>query len=328
VAGAAPDAPQAQAREADLTHTLQEEYQRLKSAIVDMQEENHRLVAAIRAVLPPQMAHPLGHYYSANPDRAEVEAHAERIWPSTLPTENPGIGLNADKQLELLEVVASYYPEQPRQFEKQDGYRYHFNYDNYSYGDALLLYGLLRNLRPKQVMEMGSGFSSAVTLDTNERFLGGQKCTCIDPDPQRLRLLLSEADFKSAEIIIKPIQSVPLSSFESLTANDILFIDGSHVSKVGSDVNHVMFEILPRLASGVYVHIHDIFYPFENPRVWIEQGRFWTETYVVRAFMMYNHDFEIAYFSDYMWRFHNERLRQLMPLVAKNRGGCLWLRRN
>jgi Methyltransferase domain len=287
-----------------------------------------RKMAARESPEVPQSWFPAGHYYSPIPALDDLDAQAAAIWPCPPPPTLPGIDLNEAGQLTLLDAVASYYGEQPFSAEPRDGLRYGFVNEFYSYGDALYLYGLLRHLRPRRVIEIGSGHSSAVTLDTAERFLGGAvACTFVDPEPERLYSLLTETDRASVEVIARRVQDVPLARFAELAENDILFIDGSHVSKVGSDVNHLVFKVLPLLHSGVYIHVHDVFYPFEYPRAWLELGFMSNEAYVLRAFLMYNHAFEVALFGDYLAQFHREQLSALMPLVLQDSGCCLWLRR-
>ena len=122
------------------------------------------------------------------------------------------------------------------------------------------------------------------------------------------------------------MQSVALENFKKLKANDILFIDSSHVSKTGSDVNYELFEILPNLASGVLIHIHDMFFPFEYPKEWVYEGRNWNELYMLRAFLNYNQDFDILLFSHYMHEKH-EKAFENMPLTYENTGWNLWLQK-
>jgi hypothetical protein len=313
---------------------LDNENRRLKEQVSGWEEQYRSLVARVHnaargsAADTVRLAFPPGHYYSEIPALSELLVHADRIWPSLPPKSIPGIDLNEDHQLALLAEVAKYYREQPFTDQPQEGFRYYFQNELYTYADSLYLYGILRHLRPRRVFEVGSGFSSAVMLDTNERFLDGQvQCTFVDPEPERLYSLLSGEDRRTVEIIPGQIQDIPLRRFDVLEANDILFIDSSHVTKTGSDVNHLIFEVLPRLASGVYVHIHDIFYPFEYLREWLEDGRHWSEGYLVRAFLMFNHDFEIDLFNNYLYQFHADRLAQLMPLVLKHPGLSLWLHR-
>jgi hypothetical protein len=165
-------------------------------------------------------------------------------------------------------------------------------------------------------------------LDTNELFLGDRvRFTFIEPYDERLRSRLNKKDFQTAEIIPKPVQEVDVSRFDELQQGDILFIDSSHVAKVGSDVNRIVFEILPRLAEGVFIHFDDVFYPFEYPKEWAEEGRFWNEDYFLRAFLQYNSAFKVRIWNQFLAEFHAEELAQAMPLCMKNTGGSLWLQR-
>src|SRR6185295_10158012 len=89
------------------------------------------------------------------------------------------------------------------------------------------------------------------------------------------------------------LQRAPFELFEALGEGDVCFYDGSHVSRAGSDVNWFFFEVVPRLAPGVLVHVHDIFWPTDYPDQWIvARGQTWNEQYVLQAFLMYNRDFE------------------------------------
>src|SRR5262249_36932105 len=142
---------------------------------------------------------------------------------------------------------------------------------------------------------------SACTIDTVERFLSHEcELTFIEPYPALLRTLFGGI-VPRAEVIEKPVQEVPLSVFESLQANDILFIDSTHVMSTGSDVCFELLEILPRLAPGVLVHFHDMFWPFEYPRPWaVDENRSWNELYAVRAFLIGNRTWHVVLFNDYM----------------------------
>ncbi len=186
----------------------------------------------------------------------------------------------------------------------------------------------MRHLRPRRIIEVGSGYSSCVILDTNELYFEGKiECTFIDPYPRLLRSLLKRGDADRCPVIARNLQDVDLAAFAPLEAGDILFIDSSHVAKVNSDVNYVFAHILPSLARGVVVHFHDIFYPFEYPKVWVYRGIAWNEAYVLRAFLQYNSAFEILLFNSFLWQFHEHRVVWAMPLCANNPGASLWLRK-
>lgn len=270
---------------------------------------------------------PPGHFYSPIPSLEQVREREAQIWPAP-PRQLAGIDLREAQQLELLERLVPYYAEQPWADERREGLRYQFDNPNFSYGESIFLYSLLRLLKPARVIEIGSGHSSCVTLDTNERFLDGSaKVTFIEPYPQLLESLMLPNDRASVEIIASAVQDVPTSTYESLAAGDILFVDSTHVAKVGSDVNHIMFDVLPSLRPGVYVHFHDIYYPFEYPKEWVYQGRAWNEAYVLRAFLQHNAAYEIVLFGSFLSAFHRPWLAERMPLVARNPGSSVWIRK-
>jgi hypothetical protein len=270
---------------------------------------------------------PNGHFYSPIPALEEIRRDESRIFR---PGERsvPGIDLAEESQLRLLSDFAEYYKELSFPEERDPAYRYYYQNPSYSYSDAIFLYSIIRHARPRRIVEVGSGHSSCVTLDTNDRFFGGSiSCTFIEPYPELLRSLLRQPDFQQVRIIPQRLQEVELDVFRQLAPNDILFIDSTHVSKTGSDVNRIFFEILAALASGVYVHFHDVFYPFEYPKEWVYEGRAWNELYMLRAFLQYNSSFRIVCFNTFLEEFHEEFFAAHMPLCLKNRGGSIWLQK-
>ena len=144
--------------------------------------------------------------------------------------------------------------------------------------------------------------------------------------PDVLFSLFRNDDLEKCKVIQNKVQNVEIETFKKLKKNDILFVDSSHVSKTGSDVNFILFKVLPVLNSGVIIHFHDIFYPFEYPKDWVYGGRNWNECYILRAFLSYNSDFEILIFSDYLHKHHPE-LFERIPMLKKNTGGSLWIRK-
>ena len=278
---------------------------------------------------------PPGHYYSTIPDLGQVRLQHSKLFDKSIEL-IPGIDLNTSQQLKFLEIIKSHYPEMPFPENPEKGYRYYFNNDFYAYSDGICLYSMLRHLRPRRFIEVGSGFSSAAALDTRDRFLDpATHFTFIEPYPERLNQLLTEADKnnKNLNIISSFVQNISYNTFTSLDSSDILFIDSTHVSRIGSDVNYLVFEILPRLNPGVYIHIHDIFFPFEYPAAWIYDERFWNECYILRAFLQFNNSFEIIYFNSYIdENFHN-LIGDGMPLFLKRPAnnltipGSIWLRK-
>lgn len=268
----------------------------------------------------------LGHFYSPVVSKIDLDTYEDSLWPKNLPTTIAGIALQPEQQKALLSNFTAYYSELPFTEKKSSKNRYSYQNGTYSYTDGIILYSIIRNFKPKRIIEIGSGYSSAVMLDTREQFAPEMELTFIEPYPQLLYSLFKEEDKKNCTVFESRVQSVALKEFEKLQAGDILFIDSSHVSKTGSDVNYEIFEILPVLASGVIIHIHDMFFPFEYPKDWAYAGRNWNEIYMIRAFLSYNEDFEILLFSHYIHTMHPKTFEK-MPLTYKNPGGNLWLRK-
>ena len=270
---------------------------------------------------------PPGHYYSCIPDMKQVMARAEVLFRRDVKA-CPGVDLREREQIQLLEVMAGYSHEQPFGESRTGGSRYYYPNGFFGIGDAIVLYALFRHFRPKRVIEIGSGFSSAAMLDTSERFLGGSvEFTFIEPHPERLLDLLRPEDRGTQTIIQRPVQEVSLDVFQALQGGDVLFIDSSHVLKIGSDVQHIIFAVLPVLNPGVLIHFHDVHWPFEYRRETVLKGKTWNEAYAVRAFLQFNHSYEILYFSPFMADFHPDLVRTALPLAVRDPGVSLWIRR-
>lgn len=292
-----------------------------------LQEKNNELYVQVEKQKKYLTWVPPGHFYSPIPSIDNIKKEEKRIFHH-IPENIPGINMNSQYQLEFLSVLANYLEEMPFSHEKKEGVRYYFNNDFYSYCDAITLYCMIRHLKPKKIIEVGSGFSSCVILDTNEMFFNNSiSCTFVEPYPERLHSLIDKDKKNNPEIIEKRLQDVKRDIFSELQENDILFIDSTHVSKIDSDVNHLFFKIYPNLNNLVYIHIHDIFYPFEYPKQWIYEGRSWNENYLLRAFLMYNNQFEIVLFPSYLQHFYGDKFYQHMPLCKKNLGGNFWMRK-
>lgn len=227
---------------------------------------------SINAEIPP-----LGHFYLLYPDLQDVDRYYEKVSNQvTRVVLKDNIDLNIKYQVSLLhkmnELFGSHIDWADYNDPIQSKYRYRVHNQAYPVNDALVLHFLLRIFKPKRVIEFGSGYSSAVTLDTCEYFLDKVTLKFIEPYPKLFFSLLKDADRKSVIMIDKKLQDIPLSMFSELQEGDILFIDSTHVSKFGSDVNYLFFNIFLQLKKGVIVYLHDIFYPWEYPKAWIKKG--------------------------------------------------------
>jgi predicted O-methyltransferase YrrM len=230
----------------------------------------------------------------------------------------PGIDLREEQQLALAAELSSFLVD------PIPGPRYDADNPQYGSADAAVYRAMLNYLKPARIIEIGSGFSTAVALDELDHNLPGVELTCIEPYPERLLGLMREADHRTVTLLREPVQAVPLTVYEKLTAGDVLFIDSTHVAKAGSDVNWLLLRVMPTLAVGVTVHVHDIFWPFEYPAGWLDQHRDWTEDYLLHAFLIGNSGWEILWFSSWLWQCH----KNLVPAyLAGQHPGSIWLRR-
>jgi predicted O-methyltransferase YrrM len=267
---------------------------------------------------------PPGHFYSPyasveSPELPTVSPNGQCV---------PGIDIREDDQLALVDVLRPLAEEFARAFASGNGTRrYDLRRANAFRGaDAAVLYALLRHSTPQRVIELGAGWSSALILDAAARHLSTDiELLFVDPHPERLESLLLPEDVVNLKR--SPAQAITPDDVSTLASGDILFVDTTHVVKHGSDVNHIVFTLLPALAPGVLVHFHDVFWPFDYPREWIEQRRAWAEAYLLRAFLQYNSRFEIVLFLDYLAMRHPEIARALNPTPEYHRPGSLWLRR-
>jgi SAM-dependent methyltransferase len=273
---------------------------------------------------------PPGHFYSPLVDTRHLGADPERsrVWPESAP-ETPGVDWRDAEQVAFCrDVLAAQERLDLAPEPTGDPTTFFASNDQFPALDAWLLEGILRNLRPARMIEVGSGFSTLVSARVNREHLDQRlELTCIEPYPR---------DFVRAGIPgvsglrVERLEETPLEVFTELEAGDVAFFDTSHVVKTGSDVVHIFGEILPRLRPGVVVHIHDVFMPGDYPAEWVLAGWGWNERYLVQSFLAFNSGFEIVMGAQYMIQRHWDDLVAAMPRLpehAARGGGSLWLRR-
>jgi len=261
---------------------------------------------------------PPGRWDSPLPSYNEILSRAQVLFDHDV-DEFPGVDLKEQSQLQLLGDFSNYYSDSLFPPTPGGTTRYFYRNDLFSYGDAITLYSFMRHYEPAKVIEVGCGFSSAAMLDVNDLFLNSSvQFTFVEPRPERLLDLISPEDQHKHTILDQNIQDVSLEVFRSLSANDILFVDTSHIVKVGSEVGHILFNILPELRPGVIIQFHDIYWPFENPKEWVlEQGWTWNEVYLLHAFLQFNNTFEIMYFNSFIAKRHRSVLEENMPRLLE-----------
>jgi len=250
-------------------------------------------------------------------------------YPETDETSYPGIDFNAQRQLEYLTTVLPRYRQEFFSFpEKADNLdTYSRLNDSFPQLDALAYWAFIRELRPSRILEIGSGNSSILAYLALRKNLHG-KLTVIDPFPRDFTQAFAGQVSSEVEFNGLPVERVDPVIFAGLGENDILFIDGSHVIKIGNDVDYVFNRILPRLNPGVFVHVHDIYLPFQYPRAYfLEEHRFWNEQPALALYLADNPKAEIQFGSAFVLRRSANEVARILPDPAARSGASLWYRR-
>jgi predicted O-methyltransferase YrrM len=269
---------------------------------------------------------PAGHFYSPLLDLTLIPATGE-----TMPHDGAEYWEALDLQPARMEAYyrelcqlfpAPHFPAQPT-----PGLRYFRQNGFFPFADAFTLSALIRKEKPRHIIEVGSGYSSAAMVDTILAMGAPTELTCIEPYPERLHSIMKPGELPFTRFIEKPGQEMPVTFFDQLEARDILFIDSSHVAKIGSDVTYLLLRVLPRLRPGVLIHFHDIFYPFTYPMKWIKEGRAWNESIFIRGILANNPRYEIVACNAYAGVTFPELFRQEVPGFFPNTGGSLWIRK-
>jgi len=259
------------------------------------------------------------HFYYPIPDTRKLD---NRILSRQ--TELVGININEEEQLELLDNFERNYKSEfnkfPR-FKTNIPYQYYTTNGNFKSVDGEILYSIIRNFKPKKVIEIGSGFStycSAVAIRKNKEKDRNYNCELISIEPYP-NDILRKGFPELSKLIQKKVQDVPIEIFKSLNENDILFIDSSHIVNVGNDVQYEFLEILPRLNKGVFIHVHDIFLPAEYPKYWyFKLFRFYSEQYILQAFLTYNDRFKIIWAGNFMKLKYQKKLEEVFDSLKQD----------
>jgi predicted O-methyltransferase YrrM len=279
---------------------------------------------------PPLLCWPLDHFYSPVPDNRALarEPARSRVWPA-VPRPTLGIDWRGDEQVALVrDQLATQEPIDLPSLPTGNPHDYHTANEMFSRLDAWMLQGVLRHFRPRRMVEVGCGWSSLLTARVNREYLDRQlHFTCIEPYPPEF--LTGGVDGIS-ELVVAPVQEAPLDKFLSLSDGDVLFIDSSHTVKTGGDVPYLFEEILPRLARGVVIHVHDIALPRDYPEEWVLAGRAWNEQYLVHAFLAFNSAFRILLGVSWLNVNRADALAEVLPDYPQaygDSGASLWMQR-
>lgn len=256
-------------------------------------------------------------FYSPLPQLEELPADTfERRIPM------PGISWQMDRYESLLRDLEPFLAEftLPQRF----------FWGNGMYGpvDSEILYALVRRYKPKRVVELGSGFTSLIIAAAcRKNASAGRPVRYVAFDPFPREFIKKGIDgMDSLEGI--GATEVRQEEFEALGEGDLLFIDTTHTVKVGGDVNRVLLEVLPTLARGVLVHVHDVFLPYEYPRAFFENQCFWQEQYLLQALLAENPNFEVLFPASAVARERPDLIRAFMPQhESTSSPGAFWIRR-
>jgi predicted O-methyltransferase YrrM len=265
--------------------------------------------------------HPvLTHFYQPIPDSRTLGLS---IWQKRYSLD--GLNFDAPRQLALLQEFRQWKSEYDSfPFAKPNGRpEYFVNNGSFESVDGEVLYCMIRKFKPRRIIEIGAGYSTYVSAQAaaeNSRG-GAPSCEHIAIDPYASESLLAGLP-KATRVVRQKVEEVPFAEFETLGQNDVLFIDSSHVVRIGGDVTHEYLEILPRLKKGVVIHCHDIYLPAEYPQdLILRDHNFWTEQYLLHAFLLFNQAFEVLWAGSYM---HLEHPDLLSDTFASYRRGSFW----
>lgn len=273
------------------------------------------------------------HFYSPIPDTRILKVRTD-LWDREM--DLLGVDMREDQQLELLDDLLPKYQNEFDFPENKTSIPYEYYVNNGSFGliSAAVLHGMIRHYKPVTLIEVGSGFSTFVSARAglmNQAEGHPVSLIAVEPHPDEVL----KASFPGlSELIQKPVEELDLAFFDQLGDHDILFIDSSHVLRIGGDVAFLYLDVLPRLKKGVVVHIHDVMFPRHYSKdLVIGQQFFWNEQYLLQAFLTYNERFEVLFCANYLHNKYPERVRAVIP-PPKSRGKeenylstSFWMRR-
>lgn len=270
-----------------------------------------------------------GHFYSAIPNVSEDYNNTDLKFID--------LNFNDENHLKVLDELVEYLTSYDDYFTIPPNDRKIFEYtianSAFTWMDGRLLYYYIIKNKPKKIIEIGCGMSTLLIYNTKKIYNLDLEIICIEPYPNESVKKLSE----EGHITLYPIklENIDKSLFKSLSENDILFIDSSHVGKLDSDVLFYFTKIFPLLNKGVYIHIHDIFFPYDYPLDWIKEGRFWNEQYFLYIFLQYNSKFKIEFCNRYSEYKFKEILEKIQANTFERKfnithevysGGSIWLK--
>lgn len=249
------------------------------------------------------------HYFSEVPNILQLEK-SRNLWAKK--SDLPGVSVDLDEQVNNLRTICLNYQNEyvgNRVFKEAIS---KMSMLEYGYIEAQALHSIIRYYKPRKIIEVGSGISTHcmfAALELNKREIGqSSELTCIEPyRSDKLRTLIG------IKLIPEIVQSIPFEVFTELQEGDMLFIDSSHTIKPGGDVNYLILEVLPRLHKGVIVQFHDIFLPYDYQPNVLQSIFHWTETSLLRAFLIFNDRVKIIFCLTQLHFDRSNALKEVFP---------------
>lgn len=251
------------------------------------------------------------HFYSPIPTVGDLDPTAfQKVFPEA------GLDWRSDQQLRSMRELSARFASE---FEPKPN-------SGLSLVDAFVLYAMIRERKPAMMVEIGAGDTTKISLQAlkmNRQEGHGFRFLSVEPYPRQDIQQLKDPDFELAATKVQSLDP------ENLSEADLLFIDSSHVSKIGSDVNCEILEIVPRMKVGAVIHWHDIVMPMNYPQVWINDGNmFWNESYMVHSFMLFNESFRIVWASKFLRLNHVKDLKAVFPYFREDHHlSSFWIER-
>jgi hypothetical protein len=256
------------------------------------------------------------HYYEPlfNPKHLRKPLSDERFLP--------GVDWNVSEQLATLKAFnfSTEFDNIPENFVNDTAF--HFKNGAYESGDAEYWYNIIRLKKPKRIIEIGSGNSTKMArlaIQANQKLDSAYRCKHICIEPYEMPWL----EKIGVEVMREKVENVGINFFKQLEANDILFIDSSHMIRPQGDVLYEYLELIPTLNKGVIVHIHDIFSPRDYPQSWVvDDVRFWNEQYLLESFMSFNSEWKIVGALNFLCHNYFDLLKEKCPRLTADREPC------
>lgn len=261
-------------------------------------------------------------FYSSTPMQEDLVAHYAKNNGVPLYLDESVFDLNQIKS-RLMNLKKFQNEYLPQEYSSERGGFYYAN-PMFSHSDAMSYYCVIREVRPANIIEIGSGFSTSIA---RQAIIDGDSQTKIHSfEPYPTAFLRSIDDVC---LIDKKAQDISSDDINNIISDgDILFVDSTHTVKEGSDVIHIICNLLPKINKKIYVHFHDIFLPFSFPEDWvIGECRYWEEQYLLYAFLLGNKNAKVFYGSTLCAHYFPE-LMSKFTFSKFPGGGSIWFELN